>query len=186
MEDRMRILELIEAGEISVEEGARRLDALTAVEEAEHAEPPASPTRPAFVEILWLVVFCIGGVLLAGGGFLLSKAYTQETASGMAWGWVLFVIGVLVTGLGWWLRDARWFYLRVRERMGRQFTFALPLPLGLFIWLLRIAEPFVPQLQGKDMVALVGAMRDELRDGRSFVLDVDEGKDGERVELYIC
>jgi hypothetical protein len=99
---------------------------------------------------------------------------------------VLFVLGLLVLVLGWWLQGARWFTLRVREHDGPAFSIALPLPLGLVPGLLRVAKPFVPQLQGMEVDQLILAMRDELRDGRSFVVNVDEGEDGDQIEMYFC
>jgi hypothetical protein len=134
----------------------------------------------------WQIVFGVGIAVLAGGGLLLARAYGREGMPGLTWGWVVFVLGLLVLLLGWWLQRARWFYLRVREHEGAAFTIALPLPLGLVVWLLRIAGPFVPQLQDVEADQLILAMRDELENGRSFVIDVDEGEDGDHVELYFC
>ena len=76
MDERLHILELIEAGEISVEEGARRLDALAQPPEPpEPAAPPAaSAARPAWVRWLWQPVVWTGVALLAGSGLLLATA----------------------------------------------------------------------------------------------------------------
>jgi hypothetical protein len=210
---RLRILELIESGQISVEEGVRRLEALDrsqpepiAAAEDEvvrgapadvgppGAEPEAAPRAESQVEpihlplvrIVWQIVLGVGIAVVAGGGFLLARAYGREGAPGLTWGWVLFALGLLVLLLGWWLQRARWFYLRVREHDGSAFTIALPLPLGLVFWVLRIAKPFVPQLQEMDVDQLVLAMRDELRAGRSFAINVDEGEGGDQVEMYFC
>jgi hypothetical protein len=51
---------------------------------------------------------------------------------------------------------------------------------------LRVAKPFVPQLREMEADQLILAMRDELQAGRSFVVNVDEGEDGDRVEMYFC
>ena len=209
MNERLRILQLIESGEISVEDGVRRLQRLSGSEaglgpEPEQAAPgvedvaapeaspqagpqaesAGQPVRPSLVRIVWRTVFAIGVALVAGGGFLLARAYSSEGIPGLTWGWVLFALGVGAMALGWWLQRARWFYLRVREHEGRAFTIALPLPLGLVVWLVRVAEPFVPQLQGLDADRLILAMRDELRDGRGMTITVDEGEAGDQVELY--
>lgn len=192
MDERLRILELIESGQISVEEGLRRLEALDEAAE-EVSEVPTAPAelaapfaRPAWIRIVWQAVFWSGIGLLTGGGLLLANAYGRETAPGLTWGWVLFALGVLVVALGWWLGRARWFYLRVREESGRAFALALPLPLGLVPWLLRAVRPFVPQLREAGVEEMIMATREELRDGCPFVIDVDEGENGERVKLYIC
>jgi hypothetical protein len=197
--ERLRILKSIETGEISVEEGVRRLERLPGSESAEasrsaetstppreQAQPPSGVPIPGFVHLVWRVVFGVGIAVLAGGGFLLMRAYTREGMPGLTWGWVLFVLGLVVSLLGWWLERARWFTLRVREHGGPAFTIALPLPLGVVVGLLRVAKPFVPQLQEMEADQLILAMRDELQDGRSFVVNVDEGEDGDRVEMYFC
>jgi hypothetical protein len=197
MSERLRILQLIESGQISVEDGVRRLAALDEPEVGETGEavdapptsaeapaPPFEPTRPRFVRIVWQVVFGVGVAILASGGLLLTRAYSRESMPGLVWGWVLFSLGLLVMVLGWWLLQARWFYLRVREHEGRALTIALPLPLGLVIWVLRIVTPFVPQLREMEADRLILVLRDELQQGRPMVINVDEGEGGDRVELY--
>lgn len=198
-DERLRVLDLIESGQISGEEGVRRLERLSEAETAEtspYAEvsaptgagdrAPAEFSLPGVVRIAWQIVFGVGIAVLAGGGFLLARAYSRLGTPGLTWGWVVFVLGLVVLLLGWWLQRARWFTLRVREHEGAAFTIALPLPLGLVGWLLRVAEPFVPQLQAVRADQLILAMRDELENDRSFVISVDEGEDGDQVEMYFC
>lgn len=198
-EERLRVLDLIESGQISAEEGVRRLERLSETEIAETSpcaevsaptgaggQAPAEFPLPGLVRNSWQIVFGVGVAVLAGGGFLLTRGYTREGTPGLAWGWVIFVLGLLILLLGWWLQRARWFYLRVRERDGSSFTIALPLPLGLVVGLLRIAKPFVPQLEELEVDQLILAMRGELESGRSFVISVDEGEDGDQVEMYFC
>ncbi|MEA3377859.1 MAG: hypothetical protein U9R72_16850 [Chloroflexota bacterium] len=197
--ERLRILELIESGHISVEEGVRQLEGLVAAETSDGAQSaeasvlpgeqlqsPAEFPLPAIARIAWRIVFGVGVSVVGAGGYLLARAYGRAGMPGLTWGWVLFALGLLVLLLGWWLQRARWFYLRVREHDGRAFTIALPLPLGLVLALLRIASPFVPQLQEMEVDQVLLAMRDELEQGRSFAVNVDEGEDGDQVELYFC
>lgn len=190
MDERLQILELIEAGEISVEEGARRLDALAeAAEVPETPETPPTPAgpvvRPALVRWLWQTVFWTGVALLVGGCLLVVAVYAWGFADGWLFcGGPLLVFGVLIVATGWWLQHAHWFSLRVREKEGQRISFAFPLPLGLVAWTLRIARPFVPQLRETGVDELLLAMQEELRDGRPFAVEVDEGEDGEQVQIY--
>ncbi|MBU0702852.1 MAG: hypothetical protein KKC18_03215 [Chloroflexi bacterium] len=179
----MQILEMIEAGEISVEEGARRLEAAT--EPAASPVTPAFAPRPAVVRWLWQAAFWIGVALMAWGGWLLASSRAGEVTTGrLIWAWLLLSLGVIGVILGWWLQRARWLYVRVRQADGPNITIALPLPLGLVAWGLRIARPFVPQLKGAGVDELLLAMEKELRDGRPFVVEVDDEDDGEQVQVY--
>ncbi|MCP4543108.1 MAG: DUF2089 domain-containing protein [Chloroflexi bacterium] len=188
MDERMRILELIEAGEINAEEGARRLEAFSeSIGAPERPVTPHTPiSRPALVEWLWQVVFWIGVALMAVGGLLVASVYTERLVTGWsAWGWIIFLLGMVVGLVGWWLQRAPWLSVRVQPSDGPKINIALPLPLTLIAWGLRIARPFVPQLEetGADEVLL--ALRDGMKEGQPFLVEVDEGDDGERVQVYI-
>jgi hypothetical protein len=200
MNERLRILEAIESGEISVEEGVRRLEGLsqggadralqpeddTAAAAATVADEPApEPAAWPFVRIIWQIVFGVGVAVVAVGGLLVARAYGREGLPGLTWGWIVLALGLLVMLLGWWLQRAHWFYLRVREHEGAAFTIALPLPVGLVMWLLRVAKPYVPKLQEMNLEQLILAMEDELRDGRPVAITVDEGEAGDQVEMHI-
>jgi hypothetical protein len=137
MDERMRILELIESGEISAEEGARRLEAPAQAA----GGPGASAAAPA--------------------------------------------VPVPQPALVRWLWRAHWLSVRVRQSDGPNIFVALPLPLGPIAWILRIARPFVPQLDETGADELLLAMRDEMRDGRPLLVEVDEGEGGEQVQVYI-
>jgi hypothetical protein len=187
MDERMHILELIEAGEISVEEGARRLDALAYPSAS--PEPPAAPAaplpHPAWGRWLWQPVFWTGVAFAAGGGLLAALAYTGQIAAGwQIGGWLLFALGVLGVILDWWLQRAPWLCLRVRQRSGHDVNLDLPLPLGLVAWGLRIARPFVPRLEYTGVDEMILAMRDEMQTGHPFVVEVDERGGTEQVQVY--
>jgi len=183
MDERLHILELIEAGEVSVEEGARRLEALT--DTAASPVMPAPAPRPALARWLWQAALWIGVALMAWGGWMLASSYAGEVATGrLVWAWLLLSLGVAGVILGWWLQRARWLYVRVRQADGPNITIALPLPLGLVAWGLRIAQPFVPQLKGAGVDELLLAMEEELRDGHPFIVDVNDEDDGEQVQVY--
>lgn len=188
MDERRRILERIETGEISVEEAVRQLE-----EVAEPEVIPASPSppegvpvvRPGLVQIVWQAVFWAGVVVLIGGSLLLTGVYAWGVASGwLACAWPLFALGVLVMVMGWWMRTARWFSLRVREEDGTNIALALPLPLGPVAWLMRIARPFVPQLRETGVDEVLEALQQELEDGQPVVIDVDDKESGDRVQVY--
>jgi hypothetical protein len=57
--------------------------------------------------------------------------------------------------------------------------------LGPIAWIVRLVRPFVPQLRDMAVDEVILALRDEVREGRPFVVDVGEGQDGERVHVYV-
>ena len=137
------------------------------------------------VAIVWQSVLAIGITVLVVGGFLLGRVYGGEATGGLALGWVLFGLGVLLTILGWWLRRARWLAIRVREADGATFRLAVPLPLGLAAAAVRVGSRFVPQVGEAEAEALAEAIRQDLGGDGVFYVHVDEGETGDRVDLTI-
>ncbi|MBN1979137.1 MAG: hypothetical protein JW918_17205 [Anaerolineae bacterium] len=186
MSERMQILEMIEAGEISAAEGARRLEAMAEPAQPAHSPEAARIALPAWVRRICQAVFWSGTTLTAGGALLLTVFYAGKAGVGSAiCGWPLFVVGLLGLLLGLWLPNVTWFSLRVREQDSQRISLALPLPLGPIAWILRLVRPFVPQLQDMAVDEVILALREEVRKGHPFVVDVDEGRNGERVHVTI-
>ena len=120
MSERMQILEMIESGEISAQEAARRLEALASPVASVH--PEAAPIAPpVWVKRIWQAVFWSGATLTAGGALLVAIFYAGKAGVGSAiCGWPLFGVGLLGLLLGLWLPNATWFSLRVREEGSHQ------------------------------------------------------------------
>jgi hypothetical protein len=141
--------------------------------------------RPALVRWLWQGAFWIGIALLAGGGMLVGSVYAGNAAVGrMTWGWILFILGVLMALFGWWLQRAHWLLVRVRQSHGPNVTIALPMPLTLVAWGLRIARPFSSDLEQTKADELLLALRDEIKKGNPFYVEVNDKEDGEHVQVY--
>ncbi len=197
-EQRLRILDLIEAGQISVEEGLQRLSKLadatpsesspmaeTVAPTGEQHERPPEFLMPWFVRFAGQIVFGAGVAVLAAGGLLLARAYGSDGGARLGWGWGFFALGLLVMITGWWLQRARWLYVRIREPGRRGLMIALPVPLLLVTWLLRVAGPFVPQIGETGADELILTMREEIRRGNVFVVEVED-EDGEEVTIAVC
>jgi hypothetical protein len=204
-EERLQILKMVEAGQIDVEEAAKLLAALDAADadgdadadadadagvevEEEEVLPPAAP-QPVPGEgwtRFWIYPLLAGSVVLILGAAIMSLVYSLDAARGwLVCAWLPMILGAIVIALAWWSRQARWLHLRISEGNKRKMAFSFPLPLGLAAWVLRIAQPFVPQLRETGVDDLIIALRDgALQDGPLFV-DVQDDEQGERVELYI-
>lgn len=201
--ERLRILEMVGAGEISAEQAAALLAALgeTAVEQEQallveggDEEPPAAaPALPPDIEAsrwaqFWIYPMMGGGVVLILGALIMALVYAADAARGwLVCGWLPMILGLGLTLAALWSRRATWLHLRVSEREGgrRKVAFSFPLPLGLAAWALRIARPFVPQLQDTGVDEVILALRESRKQNEPLFIDVQDEEDGERVQIYI-
>ena len=103
----------------------------------------------------------------------------------MLCGWPLFLFGLAVVLLVWWSRKTTWMHLRITEKKGKGFRISFPLPLTLAAWVLKLVEPFVPQLRNTGVDEVIFALRDSARSGEPISIDVEDDEDGERVQVYI-
>lgn len=200
--ERMRILQLIEDGQISAAEGLHRLDALTpppaVVVDAptpigpEHAPPDRDLER---WRRWWIIPLWIGLGIVVIGALLLYAAYA---AGGFGF-WFFaaalpFSLGVLVTALAAGTRTAKWIHIRIRtpERGGqaarrgpRNIALSFPLPLRLTAWALRTFGHRLPQLKDRGVDELIMALAEGTSSSTPFYVDVRDGSDGEHVQVYI-
>ncbi len=192
-EERIRVLQMVEAGTISAEEGARLLEALEAGRPAEAPhQPEAPPSRSGPPPELagqwryaWLYVLYVGVGIVMVGGLLLSVVYAGGSALWGVCGWPLLIAGALVTGIGAWSRTARWLHVRVTGRDHRV-AVSLPLPLRLTAWGIRVARRFVPQFEETGLDEVIMSLDDATgAGGQPFYVDVTDQGDGEHVQVYI-
>lgn len=171
----------IDAGEIGVEEGMRRLEAL-----ADRAVANGSPpSRPALVRYMCHAILLAGAAIMTCSAFLLLSYYTQEaTLSRLVWGWLVSAVGVAVIMAAWWLYRAPWLFLRVRDRAATTITLAFPLPLGLLVTLVRKYGHCVPQLQGIGLDEILLALK-KAGCCQPLWIEVNEEDGAEIVQLYL-
>jgi MFS family permease len=188
--ERRQILGMLEAGQINADEAAELLAALSEPEgEIPEAAPPSrrpEEVREARWARFWIYPLMGGGVVLILGALIMGLVYAVDAAPG--WricGWTPLILGLAVTFLALWSRQATWLHLRVKEEEGRSIAFSFPLPLSLAAWALRIAQPFVPQLGDTGVDDLIIALRQSTAQGEPLFIDVEDDEKGERVEIYI-
>jgi len=194
--ERLEILKMVQTGQIDAREAAMLLSALNEAQPAEGATEapvevlPPEPKAPEPIETrwakFWIYPLMAGGVLLLLGAMVVGLV----TLAGGAWGWLLcgwplLLVGLLIFVLALWSRRATWLHLRISEKGRRKMAFSFPLPLGLAAWVLRIAQPFVPQLQDTGVDEVILAVRESASKGEPLFIDVQDDEDGERVEIYI-
>jgi hypothetical protein len=100
------------------------------------------------------------------------------------------VIGLGVIAMAWGSRTARWLHLRIKQKPGERpgtIAFSIPLPLRFTSWFLRTFGRFIPDLQEKGVAvaAVVQALERTTGAEAPFYVEVDEGEEQEKVQIYI-
>ena len=191
-EEQLRILKMVEANQIDPEEAVMLLAALPApqTEEPEKSQPsppqePAEPPTKRWARF-WIFPLLAGGMVLFLGLLAMALVSFSDVARGwMICGWIPLLLGLCVMLLAVWSRNATWLHLRIKEEDGRRIAFSFPIPLTLTAWIMRIAQPFVPQLQDTGVDDLLIALRDSAARGEPMFIDVQDDEKGERVEIFI-
>ncbi len=197
MEDeKLQILKMVQEGKLDAQEAAMLLAALSESQTGDDTDqtpvevlPPESrPPEPIETRWarFWIYPLMAGGVLLLIGALIVGLVSASDGAWGwLLCGWPLLLLGLLIFVLALWSRWATWMHLRISEQGKRKMALSFPLPLGLAAWVLRIARPFVPQLQQTGVDEVILAVRESASKGEPLFIDVQDDEDGERVELYI-
>jgi hypothetical protein len=194
-EERLQILKMVEAGQIRAEEAVTLLAAMESGEEEARASapeevvfpgPPPDQGRESRWARFWVYPLMAGVTVLVLAALLLVWLYAGDVATGwLVCGWLPLLLGLTIVLLALWTRRTTWMHLRISEEGQRKMAFSFPLPLGLAAWVVRIAQPFVPQLQEIGADDLILALRTSASRGEPISIDVQDDEEGERVEVYI-
>jgi hypothetical protein len=180
-EERMDILNRLEAGEIDADEAIKVLDQSN-VSQGAH-QSTEIPTMPARRQNWWLIPLSLG---IAG------------TAAGLGlsqlggWWWVcagpLLAVSLAVVILSAFTSQSPWVHVRVRTGADdgfRKINISLPIPVRMTAWGLRT---FGGKFHGLDDTALddlILGLEDNLSRETPIVIEVHEDEDGEHVEVFM-
>jgi hypothetical protein len=205
-EERRKILQMVEEGKISAEQAASLMKALEvdadrAPVEVIEAEPAASSgesdsSAPEFEEVkararrfamipLWIGIFI---AVLSSWGI-----YSIQLNTGMNfWFYCLLFplfLGVLLIVIGAGGQSSRWLYVNVDRRHAedgpRNITLGFPLPLGLTSWFLRVFGRNIQGLKYTNVDDIIQILDATQKSGEPFIVNVNDDKDGEHVQVYI-
>ncbi len=158
--------------------------------------PPASAdaqgkTLPEFRnwKRWWSIPLGIGVVITLLGASLMFLAL-QKSGYGFWFycSWLPFLLGIAVIVLAWASRSAPWLHVRVHRKPGESLgtiLFSIPLPLRPAAWFLRNFGSLIPDLKGTQVDELILALESSVQEGAPVYVNVDEGEDGEQVEVFI-
>lgn len=202
--ERSKILKMIEDGKITPEEGLRLMQVLDddPVEIEEEGKTPAEPSPrvdvrydpdPAINETvekarnLWVIPLWIGIFITAFGGWVMVQNIHGSQISGWFYclGFPIFLMGILIIMLGSSSKTSRWLFVSVKQKSGefpRNIKVGFPLPLGLTSWILRNFGHMIKELKNAPLDQIIDALQ---RSDDPLVVRVDEGDDGDKVEVFI-
>lgn len=182
-DDQEHILRMVEEGTLSADEANEMLEALE-TGEAQAAPSPArsldtdTRTRP------WQIPVVGGLFLTAIGGLGLAQVARQRRSGPLGLvtrvgAGLAFFLGVLLTALGLWSRNAIWLHVRVEEADGPTVNVSLPLPLGLAERAVTFAREQADE-ETADRLDAAAAFLASIRRGgerEPFTIEVSEGED---------
>jgi hypothetical protein len=196
-EERIKILDMIDQGVINADEGFTLLQALEGSEGGESLPQDDAQTdshTPSPEEInqwkrWWLIPFWTGtSITVIAGGLMYWSWSTAGFGLWFACSWAPFAFGVVLLALAWGSSQTPWMHVRVRQKPGKQpenMAISFPLPIRLAAWGLRTFGHWIPNTDATAMDELILALNATSKGDTPFFIDVHEGDEGERVQVFI-
>ena len=162
--------------------------------DAEAEVMPPEPAPPDGEEIKkwkrwWVIPLWIGAGITVIGGSLMYWAFSANGFGfWFACTWFPFLLGVALLGLAWSSRTAPWLHVRVHQSPGKtpkKIAISFPIPIRLTAWGLRVFGHHIPHMEGTNLDEVILALKDVSKDETPLFVDVNEGEDGERVQVFI-
>ena len=192
-DERLEILEMIQQGKISSEEGLKLIEALGENWEAEDQEylqakeemlypPLQDDSGDSAPEITseemekwrkwWVIPFWIGvGITVLGGALMYWGWSARGIGLGFIAAWIPFLIGLGIMALGWNSRTGPWIHIRIH-------------PVRFFAWSIKTFSRWVPDMpEGVEGVLM--ALGDYSPGDSPLSINVDDEEDGDKVNIYI-
>jgi len=179
-EERLRILEQIETGEINVDDALRELQEINAQDEAS-ADSPAPDNKN--YRYWWLIILAVGLGVAGLGAWLAALG---------GWWWLIagptLLLGIVTSIVGLASSSSPWVHVRVhtgQDSWPRKIAISMPLPLRLSAWFLRRFGDRIPQLKGTSVDELLMLLQEGVTADYPIYIEVAEGAGGERVEVRL-
>ncbi|MBA4375703.1 MAG: hypothetical protein C0401_05965 [Anaerolinea sp.] len=199
-ENKLEILRKVENGSISVEEGSELIGIIESAEKLKQQpeildpipllEPVEKHETSGCWKAAWSMILLGGAVLTAFSAFWVYQGYKN---AGFGWGfmlsWVPLVIGIVLMLVGWALMESPWMHVRVRSKVGEKpsnIVFSMPLPLNMARCFFRHFDRCMPyEVKEKGIPEMIDQMEESIKHGEPFQVQVDDDKNGSKVDIYI-
>ncbi len=206
VEERRKILQMVQDGKISAEQAASLMRALEADADPSEADvevieagsgfgddPSAAPEFEAIkarARRFAMIPLWIGVALTVLSAWAI---YSVQQSSGMNF-WFFFLmipllIGVLFIALGASGQSSRWLYVNVDRRNAhdgpRNITLGFPLPLGLTAWFLRTFGQNMRGMKNTNVDEIIQLLDATGKSGAPLIINANDNEDGEHVQVYI-
>lgn len=204
-ENKLDILRKVENGTLSIEEGAELIGMLDNANSS--AEPPVSaPTQLSRTissmepiekhevsgcwKAAWSMVL-VGGAILAGfSAYWIYQGYVNQ---GFGWGfwlsWIPMMIGIGFMLLGWALMESPWMHVKINsteEGKKSNFIFSMPVPFNIARWVMTTFGQYMPdEVKSHDILNVLDQAEASIKNGEPFQVQVDDEKDGTKVDIFI-
>jgi hypothetical protein len=206
-DEHQKILQMIEDGKISPEQGLTLMQALggESQPDSETSQTPepevVSPSSgfenhpigdPGFerklsrFRKLWVIPLGLGVAITVTGAYWMFAA--MRSGGFGFWfyaSWLPFLLGVLLTALGFSSRTSRWVYLNVKQKPGESpQRIMLAFPLAWVSGLVSLAKSNIPEREGFAVNEVMNALSSGTGTSDPLLVDVHD-KDGQHVQVYI-
>ncbi|MBK7452166.1 MAG: hypothetical protein IPJ46_00155 [Anaerolineales bacterium] len=202
-EERKKILQMVADGKINAEEAATLMRALDDSAEEEIQVIEAGPSfgsektdAPEFDQVRRRANRFSSAFLSIGIIFTVLSAWAmfgiQKNNGLNFWFFCMTMplfLGILLTMLGAGSRTSRWMYVNVdrshQTEFPRNITIAFPLPLGLVAWFLKNFGGSISGLKKTNVDEIIQAIAMAKNITEPLIVNVDDGDDGEKVQVFI-
>ena len=203
-EERKQVLHMLEKGSITADQALALMKELEQDPQSEEAgaeqasfasaaaggPPAALEDTAARARELWQIPLWIGVGITVLSAF---GIYSAMQAAGYGFWfyclWFPFLLGVALMALAAWSRTARWIFVNVERPGGaerpRRILLGFPLPLELAGWFLRTFGRYMDALQRTSVDEVVQAISMAQDAGGPLIVNVEEGGNGEHVQVFI-
>ena len=209
-----KILDMVEQGQISADEGLRLINAMQSRQELSEdgiesfevddtlpeEEDLLSPKRPQISEAekarlarlkrWWVLPFGIGLLITTLGAIWM---YTGYLANGFGIGfwlaWIPFLLGIFVLAISFQSSHSLWLHVRVNEKSGarnQRISISMPLPIRLTRWFLSSHGKRIPGLRDQPLDEYISILENLSPDEPFYVHVRDQdGVDSDEVEVFL-